>query len=245
MLGIFAVTLPGFLVGALFMAASRRRAPPGAMRERWLKLGVFFVIVHVVLGVAIAGTPWITALLAMIVAAGALELRGAWRRMAAPRPRAVWPVYAFAAAAVLAVSARIPGDTFAFLFLVTAAADGFAQVTGQLYGRHRLAPVVSPAKTVEGLAGGLVAAVVVALLVRGTLLQASIVTTALLACATALAGLLGDLAGSWVKRRAGLKDFSAALPGQGGFLDRFDSLLGATALVGTLLLLGSPGPGTH
>ena len=53
----------------------------------------------------------------------------------------------------------------------------------------------------------------------------------------AVAGLCGDLAASWLKRRAGLKDYSAALPGQGGFLDRFDSLLAAVAL---LALPGAP-----
>lgn len=244
MFGIFAVTLPGFLVGALFMAASRRNAPPGAMRGRWLKLAVFFVIVHAVLGVAIVGAPWITALLAVIAIAGAVELYFAWQRIPLPRPTSVWVVYGLATGAVFAVGARIPGETFAFLFLVTAAADGFAQVTGQLYGRRRLAPRVSPAKTVEGFLGGILAAVVVALLVRGALLHASLVDTALLAVATALAGQLGDLAASWVKRRAGIKDYSAALPGQGGVLDRFDSLLAAVAIVGTALLLGGDASGT-
>jgi phosphatidate cytidylyltransferase len=60
--------------------------------------------------------------------------------------------------------------------------------------------------------------------------------TAVLAVLTGLAGLAGDLAASWAKRRAGIKDYSAALPGQGGFLDRFDSLLGALAIMGTLLV---------
>jgi phosphatidate cytidylyltransferase len=56
-----------------------------------------------------------------------------------------------------------------------------------------------------------------------------------LSLATGLAGLAGDLAASWVKRRAAIKDYSAALPGQGGFLDRFDSLLGALLFVGAIL----------
>jgi phosphatidate cytidylyltransferase len=95
---------------------------------------------------------------------------------------------------------------------------------------------LSPAKTVEGLAGGLAMAVVVALLARGLMPGASAWITAVLAVLTGLAGLAGDLAASWAKRRAGIKDYSAALPGQGGFLDRFDSLLGALAIMGTLLV---------
>jgi phosphatidate cytidylyltransferase len=56
-----------------------------------------------------------------------------------------------------------------------------------------------------------------------------------------MVGLAGDLAASWAKRRAGLKDYSALLPGQGDFLDRFDSLLGALSLVGTALVFAGAG----
>jgi phosphatidate cytidylyltransferase len=79
---------------------------------------------------------------------------------------------------------------------------------------------------------------VVALLARD-LLGAAPGTTVGIAVTTGVAGLAGDLAASWVKRRAGIKDYSAALPGQGGFLDRFDSLLGALALIGPALVVGA------
>ena len=234
---IFAVTGPGFAVGAVFMALANRRASPGTARARWLKLGVFFLIVHAVLGVAAAGRPWVTALVAFILASGAIELRRAWHAIPAPRPRAVWPVYSAVAILAIGVSWWLSAAAFAFLFLVTAACDGFSQVVGQLVGRRKLAPAVSPAKTVEGLAGGLVAAVVVALLAGGLLEGMTASQVAVLAVLVGLAGLAGDLAASWAKRRAGIKDYSAALPGQGGFLDRFDSLLGAMALVGPALAL--------
>jgi hypothetical protein len=114
------------------------------------------------------------------------------------------------------VSSRLSPTTFAFVFLVTATCDGFSQVVGQMVGRRPLARELSPGKTVEGLLGGLVAAVVVALLVRGLLTDAAPLRTALLVVLIGLAGLAGDLAASWPKRRAGIKDYSAALPGQGG-----------------------------
>jgi phosphatidate cytidylyltransferase len=234
---IFAVTVPGFAIGAVFMALANRRLSPATSRARWLKLGVFFLIVHVVLGVAALGPPWVPALMLLILAAGALELGRAWTLMPAPRPLLLWPLFVTGATLTLAVSWSLPPATFAFIFLVTAACDGFSQVVGQLVGRRRLAPKVSPAKTVEGLAGGLFAAVVVALLVRGLLVHATVGTTTALAVLVGLAGLVGDLSASWAKRRAGIKDYSAALPGQGGFLDRFDSLLGAMAIVGPLLVL--------
>jgi phosphatidate cytidylyltransferase len=147
----------------------------------------------------------------------------------------VWPVYTAVALTACLASWFLPANVFAFLFLVTAASDGFSQVVGQLCGRRKLAPRISPGKTVEGLLGGLLAAVGVALLTRDVLGVATRTDVAALALATGMAGLVGDLAASWVKRRASLKDYSNALPGQGGFLDRFDSLLGALTLVGPAL----------
>lgn len=235
MLKIFAVTLPGFLLGAIVMALSGMRAPPGVMPQRWLKLAVFFVIVHVVLSVAMLGPPAVTCLLVIIVTAGAVELYAAWRSIPPPKPFVIAPLYAVMAVTVVYVATQLPGSVFAFVFLVTAATDGFSQVVGQLVGRHKLAPRISPAKTIEGLVGGLVAACAVALFVRGALLHWSVSATLGLALLTALSGLLGDLVASSVKRRAQIKDYSAALPGQGGVLDRFDSLLGALTLVGPAL----------
>ena len=232
-----AVTVPGFAVGAVFMALANRRAPIETARARWLKLSVFFVIVHAVLGVAAAGRPWVTVLLLLIVAAGTAELWRAWWSMQAPRPARVWMVFAVAAVLALGASWILPANVFAFIFLVTAACDGFSQVAGQLFGRRKLAHRVSPGKTVGGLVGGLVAAVVVALLVSDLLGGTGPLVTGILAVLTGIAGLAGDLAASWVKRRAGIKDYSSALPGQGGFLDRFDSLFGALALVGTALVV--------
>ena len=234
---VVAVTVAGFAVGAVFMALANRRVSVETAGARWLKVTVFFVIVHAVLGVAAAGRPWVTALLLLVLAAGASELRRAWQLIQVPRPACVWPVFAVIAVLALVNSWFLSPGVFAFLFLAAAACDGFSQVVGQLFGRRKLARTVSPEKTVGGLVGGLIAAVVVALLTRDLLGTGSPLVAGTLAVFTGLAGLAGDLAASWVKRRAGIKDYSAALPGQGGFLDRFDSLLGALALVGTALVL--------
>lgn len=231
---VLRVTLPGFALGAAVMALANRRAAPAAARGRWLKLCVFFLIVHAVLGAAAAGRGWVAGLLLFVLAAGARELRTAWRRIAPPRPSGIWPGFAVIAALVLWNGWRLPPDTFAFLFLVTAAGDGFSQVIGQWLGRRPLAPRLSPGKTVGGFVGGMTAATLVAVFTCG-LIRSTPASAALLGLCAGGAGLAGDLLASWVKRRAGLKDYSSALPGQGGFLDRFDSLLGAVALVGSAL----------
>src|SRR4029453_11742440 len=117
MLPIFAITLPGFVVGAIVMALSGRHAAPDVMAQRWLKLGVFFLIVHVELGVAALGGFWVGVMMAVIVGAGVYELLSAWKRMDTPRPVAVWPVYVLMAGVVLYVNVQLPPAVFAFMFL--------------------------------------------------------------------------------------------------------------------------------
>ena len=113
-----------------------------------------------------------------------------------------------------------------FLLLVTWAADTGAYYAGTLYGRRRLAPRISPKKTVEGLAGGLAGATMVACAARWTFVpDFSMVDTLVLAVLLTLAGLWGDLVESAIKRSAGVKDSGGLLPGHGGMLDRLDSLL--------------------
>jgi phosphatidate cytidylyltransferase len=231
---ILIVTLTGFALGAVFMAFGNRRVPPQAARARWYKLGVFFLIIHAMLAAVALGRAWVVAAVLLIVGAGSVELARAWQRIARPRPSAIWPVFALAAVAALWSAAVLPPPAFAFLFLAAAACDGFSQVTGQWLGRHPLAPRISPAKTIEGLLGGLCAAAFVAAMVS-PLIGLGPARAAGFGLLIGVAGLAGDLAASWVKRRAGIKDYSAALPGQGGFLDRFDSLLGALALVAWLM----------
>lgn len=233
---IVQVTLAGFALGAVFMALANRRAPRDIARARWLKFTVFGLIVHAVLAIAALGRPAIVVMVALILAVGAREFAGAWRRIAPPRPRvAIW-MYVGAAGLGLWAAALLAPAAFAALFVITAAFDGFSQVVGQWLGRRKLAPQVSPAKTVEGMLGGLVAASVVACTARA-LLHVDAASALVVGVVTGLGGLAGDLSASWLKRRAGIKDYSALLPGQGGVLDRFDSLLGALALVGLPLAL--------
>ena len=114
-----------------------------------------------------------------------------------------------------------------WLFLVVAtcwAQDTAAYAVGRAWGRHKLCPKISPGKTVEGGIGGLVAATVVAAALGGWF-GLSLPWGALLGAGLGVAGQLGDLSKSVMKRQAGVKDSGSLLPGHGGVLDRFDSLL--------------------
>ena len=136
------------------------------------------------------------------------------------------------------------GAALIFMPLVLAfTSDSGAYFAGRAFGKHKLAPVISPKKTVEGAIGG--ASTVPFVLLYGLVLQ--------LACgfqvhywaglvygiAGAVCGMVGDLMFSVVKRQAGIKDYGNVLPGHGGVLDRFDSMV-AVAPVAELLLLVLP-----
>ncbi|HWJ03777.1 MAG TPA: phosphatidate cytidylyltransferase [Verrucomicrobiae bacterium] len=112
-------------------------------------------------------------------------------------------------------------------FVTTWATDTGAYFAGRAMGRNKLAPKVSPNKTVEGAIGGLVAAALVAAAI-GYLVPNNAFTTTklvLLGIAVAITGQMGDLAESAIKRFAGVKDSGKLIPGHGGVLDRFDSVL--------------------
>jgi phosphatidate cytidylyltransferase len=113
-----------------------------------------------------------------------------------------------------------------FLLLVTWASDTGAYLVGTLYGRHRLAPTISPKKTVEGLVGGLIAAIIAGYASRWWFLpDLSGLDCLILATLLTITGLWGDLTESAMKRSVGMKESGGILPGHGGMLDRLDSLL--------------------
>jgi len=114
-----------------------------------------------------------------------------------------------------------------FILLVTWATDTGAYYVGKRFGRHPLAPAISPKKTVEGLLGGLSFAVIAVYVCRSWISQYDLTMMGCLVLGglVTITGVLGDLAESALKRSTGAKDSSRLLPGHGGMLDRIDSLL--------------------
>jgi len=126
-----------------------------------------------------------------------------------------------------------------FVIALVAAADIGAYFSGTRFGRHKLAPQVSPGKTWEGFAGGLAASLLLALIVWLAVWQARFGLLEFLSvtAVTALVSVLGDLLESMLKRQRGVKDSSNLLPGHGGVMDRLDSLSAAAPIFALGLLL--------
>lgn len=114
-----------------------------------------------------------------------------------------------------------------YLLLITVITDTFALITGMYIGKNKLAPSISPHKTIEGFIGGALMGTFVATTFYFTVIDSNIslviliLTTAFLS----VVGQLGDLVFSSIKRTYGVKDFSNLIPGHGGILDRLDSII--------------------
>lgn len=112
-----------------------------------------------------------------------------------------------------------------FLLLVVWLGDSGAYYVGKTFGKHKLSPRISPKKTIEGLAGGIAASIITAVIIHFTFFKAFPLVHAIIAgVILSFAGVVGDLAESMWKRSAAVKDSGTLIPGHGGFLDRFDSI---------------------
>jgi phosphatidate cytidylyltransferase len=128
---------------------------------------------------------------------------------------------------VTLIDTTAPGKQWVFFLVSTVwAADIGGFFMGSLVGRHKLYPKVSPNKTIEGLAGGVVGAIAAALLYRKLVFSdLDISDCVFLGFCLSLCGQMGDFTESMIKRSVRVKDSSGLIPGHGGILDRLDSFL--------------------
>ena len=127
-------------------------------------------------------------------------------------------------------------------FLLAFISDAGAYFAGRFLGKHKLAPQISPNKTIEGVVGGVVAAMIGMLIFCFILdiafgFTVSYLNALAYGVVGALAGVFGDLSFSAIKRQTGLKDYGNLIPGHGGVLDRFDSMTMIAPLTEVLLIL--------
>lgn len=145
--------------------------------------------------------------------------------------------------ALLRLRCMEDGAFFVLIPLVLAfVADSGAYFAGRFFGRHKLAPIISPKKTIEGAVGGVVCTVVFMLLYGLVLqmafgFQVNYLAALVYGVLGSTISIVGDLTYSVIKRQVGIKDYGNVLPGHGGVLDRFDSMSLVAPLTECLMLL--------
>jgi phosphatidate cytidylyltransferase len=201
------------------------------------------LVLAAVLGVVLAAAfdQWRLALLGAACGAVVVLAVSRWRGAPVPALTAVgvlWIAIPCVALLWLARDPAIGRATVLWIFAVVWATDIGAYAVGRTVGGKLLAPRVSPSKTWSGLAGGVISAAIAGWLVAWLVGNASEMVVAVMSAALAVVEQFGDLAESTAKRRFGVKDSSALIPGHGGLLDRVDGLLAVAPVVALLSLLG-------
>lgn len=136
----------------------------------------------------------------------------------------------------------IGGYLVVLIFLSSWGCDTLAYCTGMLIGKHKMSPLLSPKKTIEGAIGGLIGAMLLGwiysiLIVDHIHVEYPITTLFPLVCGGgAIVSMIGDLAASAIKRNHNMKDYGRLIPGHGGILDRFDSMIFTAPVIFYLLL---------
>jgi len=131
---------------------------------------------------------------------------------------------------------------FFVVFLGACITDIFAYFTGMLFGRHKLSPIISPKKTIEGSIGGTVfctlSFILYAFIINSYFsLEANYLVFAILGFITSIVSQIGDLTASAIKRKYDTKDYGSIFPGHGGVLDRFDSIIAVASVLYLLCFL--------
>ncbi len=130
----------------------------------------------------------------------------------------------------------LPQRVILFTYSIVIVFDGASQIAGQIMGKTKILPQISPGKTLAGLLGGLLSALITSAILHN-LISLTIIQSVVSGMVVSFASFLGDMIASMYKRRFGVKDFGSLLPGQGGVLDRFDSFIFSGAILGLINLI--------
>ncbi|MFY9116422.1 MAG: phosphatidate cytidylyltransferase [Bacteroidales bacterium] len=227
---LYIIILSYFLAGGAFFYVIGKKLPKEKARHNRIKFYVYFLIINVLFWSIVVKPFLFTLVAAAIVALGCYEMVKVY--LAGNRKHKKSFILSFLLYVLLAfglmVFSTLPQPWILFTFLLLSVLDSFSQIFGQLLGKTHILKKISPGKTLEGFLGGAATTLVTSLLLH-SLMAFSRPVVLLLAAGIVAWAFLGDLGASAYKRTYEVKDFSKLLPGHGGVLDRFDSLLAAGA----------------
>jgi phosphatidate cytidylyltransferase len=226
-----------FLAGGTGIFFINRKLTSDLRKENWKKYFFYLLITSTVLAFVIIDRRVFAGLFILINSVGLLEMMTISHKSdPSSYNKKFFYTSLFVFGIILAFFSafvQLPKEIIVFTYTVVLVFDGACQVTGQLLGKNKIAPVISPNKTREGFIYGSLIAVITAVLIRD-LVGFSVIAACLYGLVICLSSFVGDLLASLFKRKFGAKNFSHILPGQGGMFDRFDSFMTSGAVIGIL-----------
>jgi phosphatidate cytidylyltransferase len=229
-----------FLIGGIAILFINRKLDSKGRFENRKKYFFYLLIVSVVLASAFLDPRIFAALFILVNTAGLLEMMIVSKKSAHSNSNKRLFFFSFLLFAIIFIFfsgfMQLPKEMVIFTYTIVLVFDGACQVMGQLLGRRKILPVISPNKTWEGFIYGSLIALATSVLLRH-FVGFTFFRSLVFGIIVSLASFGGDLLASVFKRKSGVRNFSEILPGQGGMFDRFDSFMASGALVG---LLGIP-----
>ncbi len=227
---IYSIILLYFLLGGIAFYVINRRRSPDKAKSSYLKYFTYFVIINILFFSITLFSRSFQYLALGIIGVGLYELL----RLFVRSDFQFRPFFISSAALYIVLSigffrfSEMHYKIVLYVFLIASIFDSFSQITGQLWGRHKILPRISPNKTTGGVLGGAVIAVMSGFLLS-SLYETSVVDRLLFSIGIVLFAFIGDVLASMYKRKYQVKDYSRLIPGHGGILDRFDSLIACGA----------------
>jgi phosphatidate cytidylyltransferase len=219
-----------FLIGSIIIYTINRRIT-GSERERWIKFIVYFFIVYSIIFTQQFFQSYFYTMSIIIVLGGYFEIIRLRNNLILKRKFLLCSlsIYTLLSSLFIFFSYSQTSNHLLWLYTIVLTFDGFSQLSGQLFGKIKITYFISPNKTLEGLFGGFSLVLLTAFILKkwyeGYFSELEYWMLTLIVC---LCAFLSDLLASYFKRKCNVKDYSNLIPGHGGFLDRFDSFIGAS-----------------
>jgi len=224
-----------FILGAILMAIINRTNPRVNKKQNWIKYAVYFLIVNIVLSCAAFYSEAFIVISIAIMAGGMYELVNNTYRTQKMKLGLLSLFIFLILSFTLVEFSFLPKEWLIYSVFVVFIFDSFSQIVGQLVGRTKITKI-SPNKTLEGMIGGFFFGTLSAVLLRNEV-NISLTDAIIIGFGISLFAFSGDLLASLCKRKFGIKDFGKILPGHGGILDRFDSLVFASLFLFILTVM--------
>jgi len=218
-----------FGIGSLVTQYINKQSKVQQANERWLKLVLYFVILIMVFSCI-----YFELTVSLAICIGIIGLFEISKAHIFSNKRIIFFffsvfIYLTILFAFIKFSDNTLTENVCFVYFTVVTFDGFSQLTGQLFGKRKLLPQISPNKTFEGLLGGLILTTSSSFFFF-QYIDFSIGQTIATAISICFTALTGDLLASLLKRKYQIKDYSKLIPGHGGILDRFDSFIFSGAM---------------
>jgi phosphatidate cytidylyltransferase len=234
---LFYIILLFFFIGGIGIYFIGKKQNPVKRKKNRLKYFTYFFIVAFLYGCIRFAEKIFPCLCLLIAFAGLFEIARLQRNILQKRVVFYGIIFVYVSVSIgFYFFSCLSQSALLYTFFMVCLFDAFSQIGGQLLGKHKIFPRLSPNKTYEGLLGGLFAVVATSPLI-GKILGFSVFNAVILGFGICLFSFTGDLSASWIKRKYGVKDFSSALSVHGGFLDRFDSFIVSGAFIYLISLI--------